>query len=465
MNSSKGVVIVNTANATGGNAGQRIASVDGDRVLPKEKTSAPRTQPGNWLNPDPARLLKGASAVLLVVWCVWWGATLVKRDLVGMKRAWFPACFGVDFIWHVDKPTRVWLAGGDPYEDKSRMCSYPPLIFRMFAWVGWMTPETALTVWVCAVGGIAALGAWAAWKVRRRIGLDSIPLSTVLVAMLFSTPLVFAMERGQYDIVTVPIVLAALPFLRGNTRWRQVLAGAILALAPWAKVYPGLMGIGLAGLRKWDALAGFAIVGLAIGAAIPGDTQRFLVNNELHMLESKAISNLEKWGRVHPWNHSLSDNWHRIWGGTPLEFLSYINGYVATCLLLGPVLIWVSYRVFACRERERLAFPYLMWIVSAAAFVPPVANDYSLVFLPLAVLAVYSRRDPLLCRLAIFAMAFWWQPIAMPINGRLLILIKLAGLFAIGVSLAERACELQEAAEEIPATNTSTATVPLRLAA
>lgn len=426
---------------------------------------SPRTRVGGWLNPDPTRLLHGASLVLLVAWCVWWGATLVNRDLVGVKRAWFPACFGVDFIWHIDRPTRVWLAGGDPYADKSRMCSYPPLVMPLFSWVGKLTPESALTVWICAVGGLAALGGWAAWKSRRRIGLSDVPLSAVLVAVLFSTPLVFAMERGQYDIVAVPIVMAALAAMRSDTRWRQILGGAILALAPWAKVYPGLLGFGLIGLRKWDALASFAIVGLVAGVTFPDATQRFLINNELHMTEAKAISNLEKWGRVHPWNHSLSDNWHRIWGGTPLEFLSEINGYVATGLLLGPILAWVTLRVAACRRRDCLAFPYFMWIVTLAAFVPPVANDYSLVFLPLAVLGACSRRDPLLCRLAIYAMACWWQPIAVPLNGRLLILIKLAGLFAIGVSLAERACELDEAAEEVPAAETSSAVPAVRLAA
>ena len=44
--------------------------------------------------------------------------------------------FGVDFTFHVDKPTRIWMAGGDPYEDKEKMFSYPPIVTRLFMWGG-----------------------------------------------------------------------------------------------------------------------------------------------------------------------------------------------------------------------------------------------------------------------------------------------------------------------------------------
>jgi len=421
-----------------------ITTSPGAMPTPEEELR-PLTSLGRLLNPDPKRLLNLISIALLAVWCAWWGMSLVRQDLIGVNRGWFPACFGVDFIWHVDRPTRVWLAGGDPYADKTRMCSYPPLVFRMFSWVGMVTPNQALTIWICVLGLLAAGGAWAAWRCRRQLGLSDVPLSAMLVAMLYSSPMVFAMERGQYDLVTVPIVMAALAIMRRESRWRQVLAGAVLAIAPWAKVYPGLLGIGLAGLRKWDALASFAIVGLAIGAAIPSDTTRFLINNDLHMAEAKANSRMEQNTRVCPWNHSLSDNWPRIWNETPLRFLSKINGYVATALILGPILGWVSVQVYRCRQRDRLAFGYLMWVVAVATFVPPVANDYTLMFLPLAVMSVCHRRDPLIGFVAIAALVIWWQPVMVNISGRVLILMKLAALLSVGVSLAERACALNGA--------------------
>jgi hypothetical protein len=418
-----------------------------------------------WIASNPERFLHRVSLALLLLWCVGWGVSLAQGELVGVKKGWFPGCFGVDFIWHVDKPTRIWLAGGDQYADKGRMCSYPPLTMRFFAWVGALTPNQALTVWICAVAVMAAAGGVAAWKCRRRLQLDSIPLSFVLVAVLYSTPLVFAMERGQYDPLVVPMIMLALPLLGRESRWSQIAAGALLALTPWLKVYPGLLGVGLAGLRRWDALASFAVVGLAIATAIPGDTERWLVNNELHMEEARSHSRLEHPTRIHPWNHSLSDNWPRIWNGTPVRLLSRINGYVATAMILGPMLLVVSRRLLECPQRDVLAFPYLLWIVALAAFVPPVANDYSLVVLPLAAFAVCGRRDPLSCRLAILALIVWWQPIRLPIDGRILILLKLAALGSIGVSLIHRARELNAAVEDDGRLSSAPTAEPARLAA
>lgn len=418
-----------------------------------------------WFQSDPQRWLHRMSVLLLAAWCLWWGASLARQDLVGARWGWFPKCFGVDFIYHVDKPTRIWLAGGDPYEDKARKCSYPPMTMRLFAWVGLMNPTQALTLWICATGLIAVGGGVAAWRSRRRLHLSSLPLSTILVVILYSLPMVFSMERGQYDLVTIPIVLGALAIMRRETRWSQVAAGALLAIAPWAKVYPGLLGVGLAGLRRWDALASFAVVGLAIGVGLTGDTERWLVNNELHMEEARKISRLEHPTHVCPWNHSLTDNWPRIWNRTPLRPLSRINGYVAAAAILGPLLFWVSRRISQCRERQQLAFPYLMWVVALAAFVPPVANDYSLVVLPVAILAACGPRDPVLCRLAILALGVAWQPFGLPITGRLLILVKLAALFSVGVSLVRRAREVDAAADSTAGRLVVVSPEPVRLAA
>lgn len=97
--------------------------------------------------------LHRGSVALLIVWCVWWGANLARHEMIGVKSSWFLGCFGVDFEWHVDRPTRIWLAGGDAYEDQVRACLDPPAVMRMFAWVGLLTPAQALNTWIC----IAAL--------------------------------------------------------------------------------------------------------------------------------------------------------------------------------------------------------------------------------------------------------------------------------------------------------------------
>ena len=411
------------------------------------QTAAASRNPG--MPPSAAqKFLQWAGGALLAVWCVWWGLNLIQNRQLGVSYGWFPPNFGIDFLWGIDWPGRIWLAGGDPYHDKTPMFSwppmsnYPPVVFPVFAWVGLVASKQAVTIWMCALGLIAAGGAYAVWRCRRRLELEEIPLPAVVAAVLFSTPVVFSMERGNYDLITVPIVIAALALMRGASRWRDYLAGALLALAPWLKVYPLFLGIGLAGLKKWRALSGFAIAGLAVIVVIPTETARYLENNAIYLGQVKFISGTIPPNRVHPWAHSINDNWPRLWNGTPLRVLNRINPYVAAIGILAPVLAWVSLRVCRSSRREQLALPYLLWVTALATFIPPVANDYSLVFLPLAALAVCSRRDPLICTVCLAALALWWQPIALPIDGRLLIAFKVAGLLSIGVSLTRRAREL-----------------------
>ncbi len=81
----------------------------------------------------------------------------------------------------------------------------------------------------------------------------------------------------------------------------------------------------------------------------------------------------------------------------------------------------------------------MLWVVALATFFPPVSNDYNFCVMPLVVLAVWDRRDPLLVHVAMALLLVWWQPLALMIGGRTLLVFKLLGLAAAGVSLAERA--------------------------
>ena len=73
-----------------------------------------------------------------------------------------------------------------------------------------------------------------------RIALSALPLPWVLAATLCSTPVLFAMERGNWDLlVLAPLALAAFA-LKEPTWQRDCLAGSCLALAAWIKLYPGL---------------------------------------------------------------------------------------------------------------------------------------------------------------------------------------------------------------------------------
>jgi hypothetical protein len=127
--------------------------------------------------------------------------------------------------------------------------------------------------------------------------------------------------------------------------------------------------------------------------------------------------------------------------GTKFQGLALPLGRAAAAALLLSLLSWVTYRVYRCPNRDALSYPFFLWIVALGTFMSPVSNDYNLCFLPLAALALWDRRDPLLVHVAMALLLLWWQPIAISIDGNAVLLLKLLGLMALGVCLVERACE------------------------
>lgn len=422
--------------------------------------SSPHTALARWLNPNPKSLLLAACWVFLVLWGVWWCCSVHRQELAAGPRMWFqPPAFGVDFYHHVDRPSRIWWDGGDPYADQEYFFAYPPSVMRIFSWVNYLTPRTALSIWLLVMTAIIAAAAWATSRSRRRLSLSKIPPIAAIVLILFSTPVLFAMERGQYDPLILLFILAALPLLRHPSKWAQFAAGAVLCLAPWAKVYPGLLVVGLVGMRRWRALAAFVVVGIALCLVNFAEMRQFLVNNAIHIRKTEDFA-LAFPGGPCAWNHPLALVWASLWLGTKLSWLALIPGKIAAAALLLPPLAWVTYHVYRSPGRAALAYPYFLWIMALATFVPPVSNDYNLCFLPLAVLAAWDRRDPLLVHVAIALLFLWWQPVGMSIHGKAVFGIKLLGLLALAVSLVERACEQARMAGAIEERDAVTAATP-----
>jgi hypothetical protein len=384
------------------------------------------------------------SPLMLVVWCLWWSASVYQKNLIGFAYSWCGnPCFNCDFFAGGYGPAQVWLQGKDAYAETGWLFFiYPPPVLRMFAWCGLFSYGTAVAVWVTALASIAAIGAYLAWKTRTQLGLCEMTLPTAMALILFSTPVIFALERGNCDSLSVLFVIVGLSLWRLNSPVAQFLAGAILSLAPWLKLYPGLLGFGCIGLRRWQALAGFIVGGLAIGALHTEEIPKFIRNNRQLTEEYYRQSMAKPNSSVHPSTHSLTQSWSSIWTYTPFKFLSQINGFVAAFVILGTPLGWVTYHVYKSPVRDRVAFPFMIWIIALATFVPPAANDYSLVFLPIAAVAVWDRKDPLYVQLMMLALMIWWQPLGLPVSGRLLLVIKVCGLIAVGISLVRRVTEI-----------------------
>ena len=71
---------------------------------------------------------------------------------------------------------------------------------------------------------------------------------------------------------------------------------------------------------------------------------------------------------------------------------------LAAAAIVTPWLLWVCWRVYRCERRRQLTYPLLLWVVALGSFVPGIANDYSLVFLPLAIVAA---RGATFCRVVV----------------------------------------------------------------
>lgn len=398
----------------------------------------------NRLYRNQRNVLLAVCWVLLFIWCVWWFANFYHQKMQIGGHFWFKPCpigIGCDFYRHVDNPARIWLNGGDPYAEEL-LFPYPPSEMRLFAWVNLMSPKAAYGAWLTILTTIIALSAWIASKWRRRLLLVDIPPIMAIVIMLFSTPVLFALERGQYDSLSILAILVSLPLLNYKSNSAQFLAGSVLCFAPYVKVYPGLIVVGLLGLKRWYASAGFIFSGLIIAAFFlyNGELQKFLINNAQHIQEADNAAYMFS-GAILPWNHPLSTALSGIWLGTKFNWIGLFPAKVLAVMLLFLILAWVTYYVYKCPNRHILSYPYLLWIVALATFVPPVSNDYNLCFLPLAVLCVWDLRDPLRVQVALALFLIWWQPIGVLSNGTLMILIKLLGLGATAVCLVRRARE------------------------
>jgi hypothetical protein len=397
------------------------------------------------------RLAKVVGAVALVGWAAWWLASVYQLRLPWGERTWMrvPA-FGVDFWTQSEYAARRFLNGISPYAEPDHLFHYPPVVIRLFLWVGWFTPGAALRIWVAILAAIMIAGTFAACRSRRDLGLTPLHPVIALPLVLLSFPVVFALERANFDLITLLAILLAVPLMRRGTGAADFAAGALLSLGPWVKIYPGVLGAGLVSLRRWKALAGFVVGGLAIGLATPRETLwSFRVIRE-------AIRRVQLWalfpGEYGAWTHSLPIAWIRFrvaTAGTPIGALAQrIPPWCLSVVVVVPLLAWVCLRIYRSRGDVRVAYPLFLWLVSLASFVPDIANDYSLAPFPLAAVAVVGMNDPLPLRLSLLPLLLWWQPISLPISGIVVLVIKLVGVAAVGVALTLRAESLAVAPPE-----------------
>lgn len=379
-----------------------------------------------------ARLL---GVALLLVWCVWWGASLSQRQLIHAEDTsiHIPA-FGVDFYRNTEAPTRIWLTGENAYADKELLFAYPPIVTRLFSWVYFFAPSQTLVIWVISLALMAASAGLMASRWRKALDLPAIPAAMAVALVLFSSPVLFAMERANYDLLIVPFLLGGLALSEREASACKTIGGLLIAIAIWMKLYPALLLIGLFAARRYRTLAWTVFWLGMIGLSDLAELAQFAASTEIHISRAKGVASI---GHFEPcaWNHSLSLSWPFLFAHTPLRFFT---GEKGALVIIGGSIAWVSLQVWRTREvAKELLAPYLLWIIAAATFLPPVSNDYNLAPLVLAFLALWNGRKPA-NYLILLVLAIWWQPIGLPISGKQMFFIKLIGLMGTAALIAQQ---------------------------
>jgi hypothetical protein len=394
-------------------------------------------------NPKINSILTICGYLLLLLFVVFWGITILQGELLWGKHTWitYPV-LGADFWTQVDLGARLYHQGIDPYASKEHLLHYPPLAFRLFAWTPFLGLLTSHRIWTGLLILMVVAGVWGSYRTRQGLCLERIPFVFILGITLFSFPVIFSIERGNYDLMVVAIIVVALRIIRSRRRFSDFWAGCLLAIAPWAKLYPGLMGLGFLTLRWWRVISGFVFMGIAIGLLDIKDNIKFYDNMKLQLSRMDILANITK-PDYFPWTHSLPMAWFDLMKSLGMHSLQRLPGGLIAAVILVPLLVWVCVRVYRCPEPEKLVYPLLLWLNALATFYPLIANDYNLVYLPICIIAVYRITDPWYIQAGLASFLLWWQPFTLPINSYLFLAIKFIGLVMAGWCIVKRAEEMQ----------------------
>ncbi len=382
--------------------------------------------------------------ILALVWfSLYWNYAIKKWHVKSSPGTWFaPYQFvSLDFL-HNYQAARFWINGGDPFRESfgdpiGRKLCYPPIVLVAFSWCALFPVGKAIGIWTITLAIFAAAGALAAWYSRRELALAPVPLFFALAAVVTCAPVGYAMERGNYDLLLVPYVLLAAWGLRRTGWLSDALVGYALGVAICLKVYPGLLLIIPLLMRRWRALGLTALVVAACLCFQAKNLPIFMANlNELaiaHNIEELPAASLVA--------HSIPYSWKAVWDGTRLGILARIPGSVAALGIVGGLLIWVSWSFKRSQQTRTLILPFALWIMAAATFIPKVSNDYNLVFLPMAMLAVWDRRDSVLVHVGLGFACLTLQPLPFAFSPSVAMGFKVLGLVCCARSLVNRTNE------------------------
>lgn len=261
-----------------------------------------------------------------------------------------------------------------PYRDV--VTEYPPLTGLQWLLASWTTDgPVAFFVLSSVISGLAIV---AAVIVMARQG---VPRTRLL--LLAAAPTLLLSAFVNWDGVPALLLVAAIAAHRDD---RQVLSGVLAGLGAAAKLFPGLLVVGVAwGLwasgRRRDALWH---VGAAAGVVVV-------------LLAATALLAPAGWSRFLTLNGERAADWDTLYyAGQAVTRLvpsiGLLNVLVAAVVLVGWLLILRAGRSWTPAERWRVVVPLLLWLLLAGKVYSP---QFSVWLLPLLIWTVRDMR-PLL---------------------------------------------------------------------
>ena len=189
------------------------------------------------------------------------------------------------------------IARNNPYLSSGAACGdvgardmyYPPLLYWSFAWTRLLPFTAGALLWAAVVlGGV--LMATFAWVPQASRGM---PAAIFIGLLAIQYPALFAMERGNNDVLVLVLWTAAMVlYASGRVGWSGLLAGVGVAL----KLYPAfaavVVGCGLiwwawrdrAARRQLVLFATGGIVAVAVAVLVLFDQTQLYLSGELGVL-------------------------------------------------------------------------------------------------------------------------------------------------------------------------------------
>jgi hypothetical protein len=313
-------------------------------------------------------------------------------------------------------------------------------MLALFAWLAGMDIVAGALAWTIASLAMLLAASWMSARSRRELGLYPLPWTLVAGAVVLSTPMLFMLERGNTDIIVVAAIALAALALKQRGWGNDLLVALCIAVAAWTKVYPAMLVAALLPLRRTRA----AVLSIAIIAAV-GVLPWEWTLDWIHSARTGVAVNQLAPPSV--FTHSIAGHWGHLAEALDLHAAAAVPGLVVAALVLVPLAAWVSWPI-SWKHSEPLAYPYLLWFAQVWTFALPSSYfDYKLIFMPLAMLAVWSPRDRLPIQLLFAPFLLYWQPVALPLASTallpwVLLAIKVAALVAIGLMIRARTREL-----------------------